>query len=219
MTHKTLAALLSHVLLAVELAACATAEPSHDALQKGALTRPPPAQQRPGVGLPQPHLPGQHVGPKVEPNPRPKRYLPPTPGGGPGIWASKAPTEWDRHLFGLELPVPPDAEDYDTRMVSHCAGAMHMALTNPDRRVAPGIQPKDAPCLYAGLFRFCAEKMVLHSNPGKAARHEAVRRAARDFHLKMCTKEQLEDKTVRAVAAAIRDTWARSDIHTTVPFE
>ena len=194
---------------------CASPQPS--TYEKGAY-RPLPARTQPRVGPSfQPGAPA----PQVEPAPRPPP-VPHTPKtrSEDTIWAStRPPAEWDRHLFGLELPVPPDAEDYDTRMVSHCAGALHIAIKNPDRRVVPGIQPKDAPCLYAGLYRFCAEKMVLHSDPGKAARHEAVRRTAQEFHLKMCTRKQLADKTIGAVLSAAADTWERADIHTTVPFE
>lgn len=90
--------------------ACSTPGPVYE---RGTFTPPPPAPTRPGIGLPQPHMPGQHVRPKVEPNPRPKRHLPPTPGGGPGIWAMDDdvpevdPKEFT--ILGVVLPLPPEA--------------------------------------------------------------------------------------------------------------
>ena len=148
--------------------ACASAPTT---LQRGALTRPPPAQQRPGVGLPQPHLPGQHVGPKVEPNPRPKRYLPPTPGGGPGIWASKAPTASDDEpveialkppaILGVALPLPEADDDGLIRAEPEwaCAGTMSEAA-KVTTRVHSRFSGTRLRCLAAQLYLSCTETLV-----------------------------------------------------------
>lgn len=142
--------------------ACSTPGPVYE---RGAFTTPPPAPTRPGIGLPQPHMPGQHVGPKVEPNPRPKRHLPPTPGGGPGIWGAEEPrAAADDHpkIDGFPLLYPPDASPEERRLVNACAGFMDAAMTRADRgtvrRAKMTLEARY--CMMARLYEQCPTIML-----------------------------------------------------------
>lgn len=114
------------LLCAIGFAACSSGP--HAAYERGTLTRPPPPELRPGVGLPRPHMPGQNVVPQVEPNPRPKRLLPPQ--RGPGIWAgdepraSVAPT---LDIDGVRIPLPSTGED--SVRAGLCADVVGQALS------------------------------------------------------------------------------------------
>jgi hypothetical protein len=103
--------------------ACASAPTT---LQRGTLTRPPPARPRPGVGAPVHDPRAPH--PSVEPGPRPTRVLPQTPEARrePGIWASTDP---DIRLVpsveGVILPSPYPPTDEDAPFVQRCANVLN----------------------------------------------------------------------------------------------
>lgn len=115
-------------LFAVLLLSCA---PSPRQYERGAYAPHPPAQQRPGVGLPRydPHakpLPPQ-------PQPKPKRYLPPEPDGKPGIWASDEPdsgadSQWILGVPPLEPERSAEEPGYVAAM-RNCANMMRLEIT------------------------------------------------------------------------------------------
>lgn len=198
MKHKSLAALLSPVLLVMALAACATAEPPHDTLQKGTLTRPPPAQQRPGVGLPIPGQPRQR--PDIQPQPKPERYLPPTP--GPGIWATNEPTTEPRLLTHV-LPIDAPPDDDEAREIPRtCARLMQRAVDLWGRE-AMLTDNRMKRCLAAELFRLC----VNHHSDKSHPRYDAAHKAMTDFYNRACVglehSEQL-DNLFTGVEAKVR---------------
>jgi hypothetical protein len=108
-------------LFAVLLLSCAPAPRQYE---RGTPARPAPA--RPGVGLP---LPGQPVRkPDVQPQPKPKRYLPPEPDGKPGIWASEAPDpEPSIHVLGVPIASPQEPAQRST--TAWCAAQARIAFT------------------------------------------------------------------------------------------
>lgn len=121
--------------------ACATPGTTYN---KGTYAPPPPAPTRPGVGLPQPHMPGQHVGPKVEPNPRPRRPLPPTP--GPGIWASETPTSAPSVVVkGVIIPLPQDVPVPDAERARACAQGASATLDLPHSDLGSVLRGKSPP--------------------------------------------------------------------------
>jgi hypothetical protein len=81
-----LALAVAALMLAAHLACSSTGGATYE---RGTPTRPPPAQTRPGVGLPVYDPQSKPFPP--QPNPKPKRLLPPS--REPGIWASDAPDD------------------------------------------------------------------------------------------------------------------------------
>lgn len=203
------------VLLPILLTACASSGPT--TYDRGTFTPPPPAPTRPGVGLPQPHMPGQHVGPKVEPNPRPKRRLPPTPGGGPGIWAGNGPVathpadpDAAPALFRVPLPLPENQEPEDAKVAGYCAASMDFAAAWAGKyEDINRLRGSPRQCLAAMLYAFCMEKRQDHQLVEKkiASRRPPVRNAAKSFVAGACTKEMRDE--IKPLADVIASVWTK----------
>jgi hypothetical protein len=117
-------------LLAV---ACSSTPEASATYERGTLTGPPPAQRRPGVGLPTytPHT----ARPGVEPQPKPQRALPQTPETQrqPGIWAANPPQDEPAIAFDWRVPVPDDDHEAATK-IKACAKDMETASVKVLRR-------------------------------------------------------------------------------------
>jgi hypothetical protein len=154
--------------------ACASAPTT---LQRGTLTRPPPARHRPGVGAPVHDPRAPH--PSVEPGPRPTRVLPQTPETRrePGIWATEspraaklpdAPAKWPDppHILGWPLPYPPTAGTADDRYYARkCAHYMALQASGLPLASPDSLTLDVAKCFAAKLYRAC---MGIESDAAKA---------------------------------------------------
>lgn len=114
---------LALAAMAVDLA-CSSSPRQYE---RGTFTPPPPAQQRPGVGLPtfEPHT--KTLPP--EPQPKPTRLLPETPETrrGPGFWASDAPPQDEPAVaFNWNVPLP-EKDGEAAAKIEACAKDMAVA--------------------------------------------------------------------------------------------
>jgi len=113
--------------------ACVT-PPAPTQYERGTFAPPPPAPVRPGVGLPK-YDP--HVKPlPPQPNPKPKRYLPPS--REPGIWAGDGPkASADRPpepmIQGVSIPLPDDVEEKDLGHARRCEATVNEILSVRNR--------------------------------------------------------------------------------------
>lgn len=143
---------------------CATSEPGRETLHKGAYRPPAPAPTRPGVGLPV-HDPQAKPLPP-QPNPKPKRVLPPT--REPGLWAGDEPQAAKKRLppvVSLEVVIPYPPELYWGREIpfptARCALLMDAALfrSGKSEEVAR-LPPAARECLAARLHLKCMESEI-----------------------------------------------------------
>lgn len=113
-------------LFAVLLLSCASPPTTYN---QGAFRPPPPPRFSPVEDAPHTFRPGHPVRkPSVEPQPRPKRYLPPEPDGKPGIWASEAPDpEPSIHVLGVPIASP--QEPAQRSKTAWCAAQARIAFT------------------------------------------------------------------------------------------
>lgn len=155
------------------LAACTAPQPT--TYERGTFTRSPPAPTRPGVGLPQPHMPGQHVAPQVQPNPRPKRYLPPEPDGKPGIWGTETPRASKAEpvtLLDITIPTPPEATEETLVVARLCAYWYAEGFINnaAHARRALDLTKEQRLCLMVDIMKAC---MRIAFNPDMSSAAEA----------------------------------------------
>lgn len=106
--------------------ACATPTPYMDGVPiRPESVRTVPGYTPPGTGLPE-YMPMPQA--PVYPRSPHKRYLPPTPGGGPGIWASDEPraslAPAPIEVSGVPIWVPDEQAPNDARL---CASAVTWA--------------------------------------------------------------------------------------------
>jgi hypothetical protein len=111
---------MKHLLSLILVLGCSSSAPSQ--YERGTLTGPPPAQQRPGVGLP---TYDPHVAPRPEPQPKPARLLPQTPETRrtDGIWASASPEAKPAVAFDWNVPLPENDDEAAAR-IKRCAASM-----------------------------------------------------------------------------------------------
>lgn len=208
-----------HVAVAVLSAVFACATPT--TYERGTYTRPPPAEARPGVGLPRYEPEARPLSP--QPNPRPKRLLPPQ--RGPGIWASDEPDPGnvEPRLFGVPLPVPEASPNpQDKSIAAYCAVGMETAA------VASGVPVNvfrldtgARHCLASKLYRACVETMLSRAESWKASgkaynadmlkRYRAVVQTALAFMAGACTEAQNNNPALDEWATAIYTSWLRGD--------
>lgn len=136
----------------------------------GAPMRPPapivvePRATPPGTGLPEYWAPPAERKPDVQPNPRPRRYLPPS--REPGIWASdERPASDDPipaiKVLDVEIPMPPDIETRrDAWLATQCAYIMDLGMrTNLTMQAEMARRPKDVRCMAALAFYWCTVQL------------------------------------------------------------
>jgi hypothetical protein len=170
-------------LLLLLLSACTTTPTTY---QRGSLA-PAPAPVRPGVGAPvydPPHAPG----PRMQPQPPPTRFLPETPGGGPGIWASSTPDQ--PTILGTSLPRGVDEDDPVTRTSRACAGLMGKALLDAAQDLSAWTS-QERRCLGSILYFMCA-----HDDAGAYSRRRPALDRMTANRLKVLA-EQLRDRECR----------------------
>lgn len=127
---------------------------------------PPPPRFSPVEDAPHTFRPGQPIRrPDVQPQPRPKRYLPPEPDGRPGIWASESrdPPGWSEpaptiKVLDVEIEMPPEVQTrWDATMAVHCAYIMDLGMrTNLQMLAELRHRPNDVRCMAAVAFHYCA---------------------------------------------------------------
>jgi len=170
-------------LLLLLLSACTTTPTTY---QRGSLA-PAPAPVRPGVGAPvydPPHAPG----PRMQPQPPPTRFLPETPGGGPGIWAT-APIAKDTgddgepdggpRILDVALPVAEPYGSLDLAVPTQCAAELSGALTaSRQERAVIAWSPEQRRCAVKLWYEHCVKHKA--STPGLDADVVAALRRALD---------------------------------------
>jgi len=185
-----------YLLAVLILAACASPVPI--TYNQGALRPPPPPSFNPTTDAPitigQPGYTGPGI--VVEPNPRPKRILPPT--RGPGIWAGDGPkgpaTKFLGSLVGIGVPEPEDAELIPA--VKRC-GDMMNDVAHDSAAVQRELALVDVPtriCAVASILQSCMFTM----------RYQYERTPARD-EAELLTLRRAEDYVRSFVLAACYD--------------
>jgi hypothetical protein len=155
------------IVLALALAACATG-PERSEFHQGAMRPPPPPAFSPTTDAPhtvgQPgHVPGVRVAP--QPQPKPKRLLPPT--REPGIWATNAPDAPSLSddgkpaplILGERLPYTnlqdePEERDHTRECAAKADRALRAELA-PEQ--ITGLTPEERACLAAKAATLCAK--------------------------------------------------------------
>lgn len=194
--------------------------------------RPAPAQPVPLIQQQPPSYPGatytpvgagaSHGGlaaprPAVERS-KNTRLVPPEPDGAPGMWAAdgdpalKASADtFDWKILDVTLPAP-DVDDPGFGLIPAqiCVSRLGDVLDTswPINRAVVRLTWKQRACLFAGLYRWCAEEVHKHTSVGTPS-HEDARATvatAAAFKKKMCSEELVTDE-VRALAAQIRTKW------------
>jgi hypothetical protein len=167
----TLAVLAACAVLAVALSlltGCASAPPS--TLQRGALTAPPPAPLRPGVGAPVVGQPGAQRAPLPRsPN---TRQLPPST--EPGLWAADSPRAAGQfgfapvRLLGVDLPTPLFVPE-EQLAVTVCAGTVELWLQHAKlKAAAEKLSRPERECAAHALLVLCLTEMEKDSQAHEA---------------------------------------------------
>lgn len=162
---------LSSILLFV--VACSSGPPT--TYSKGTY-RPAPTRApafSPTEDAPHTFQPGRPL--PAQPGPRPSRVLPQTPETRkePGIWASGQPDpeQIEPRLFGVLMPVPPSATDYDKKAVYKCVFAMSDFAIRATGGTAEALvarlatyTERERGCVAATLYATCLKSIKDHYN-------------------------------------------------------
>lgn len=198
---------------------CIVCAPAPRQYLDGAPLRPPVPSTTftpPGTGLPEYWGPPE-AKPDVQPNPRPKRVLPPS--REPGIWAAdnpKASSDPDTkpELFRLPVPLPEDGQEAPTaRLCTNDLG--HAAIDTGDWPGAAKLPEPMRQCLIGHLMARCADqeaerlKKTLPEGHHLRRQADATHAAAVRHKVKACKVAPL-DADAEAMRDRILDQWRRN---------
>lgn len=221
LTVEHLLGLMTRTVLCLALLSVAACSTPPTTYERGTLTRPPPAQQRPGVGAPtyDPHA--KPIPP--QPQPVPARVLPQTPETArhPGLWSSEEPRagldDGSYTLLGVRLPTAPEAtREVDRALTAICAHQMKQVISqgrfSRDVTSLPGAQAR---CIASKLYAHCADglfhviieqkKAALAYDENEFSMLEAMKRTANAFHREACRDVELGDMLTTAVTSIYND--------------
>jgi hypothetical protein len=209
------------ILFVLGALSCVRAGPE-SSLQRGTLTRPPPAPTRPGVGAPVFGQPGASA---AHPRGTDKRVLPPAE--EPGLWsgdtpsASRANAPGQPEILGVALPFIPDAATAeDERPTRVCGGTMSTLLSKAQgQEELAGLPPPARRCLAARLYVRCTEGLLKlfpeSGNPGgidfpvsERRIHLAADETAKRFRSEACAGVVFPLRAEHAIVQVIR-AWAQ----------
>jgi hypothetical protein len=168
---------MKHLLSLILVLGCSSSTPSQ--YDRGTLTGPPPAQQRPGVGLP---TYDPHVAPRPEPQPAQSRLLPQTPETQrqPGIWASgnepsAAPSV---KMFETEISLPAEtaaAAGLIERLKECASDLQQAAWRSKDATAIQRMGEKQHLCLGTWLLAVCAKDNQATSGRWRDAKTKSMK--------------------------------------------
>jgi hypothetical protein len=169
--------LVLRALPALLLVACAG--PSGSTLERGTMTRPPPAQHRPGVGAPMLGQPGSASAVPRSPH---KRVLPRSE--GPGIWAGDESAP-EPALLGVGIPLPKDT--LELIPVNQCLGwAQRTLAAEPaSRDTLAGASENRRKCIADNIMAQCLLELVSQGEQAQSRGerlHEEGFRALKSVH-------------------------------------